>query len=328
MRDLVFKEGKIRPFTEFRAEALKIHQKYNQDWLLTEYNAVVRGSVMGKKWLNIERDKDIYPYLRYETAKDSRVRDAHAKLQGFVLPVESSFWENYFPPNGWNCRCSITQLRKDQVKPTDIANIQQNEAAFGKLAKQNTPEYWRKNIGKTEIFEANQTAYFKALPKDKLLDAEKHYNLPSIEKIYQKGNLPSLKTQNKADYQLWWDSLLRKYKGNEKENYFDIETDLGGIKLPIRFDNDFYKHIQKENRETWVNNLEDILNKPSEVWQNYEGVKNRQSIIFFKFYDKNPVILNVEKTREGYIAQTIFLDNRGKYEATKKRRKGFLIKKT
>jgi hypothetical protein len=60
MRDLVFKEGKIRPFTEFRAEALKIHQKYNQDWLLTEYNAVVRGSVMGKKWLNIERDKDIY----------------------------------------------------------------------------------------------------------------------------------------------------------------------------------------------------------------------------------------------------------------------------
>lgn len=328
MRDLVFKEGKIRPFTEFRAEALKIHQKYNQDWLLTEYNAVVRGSVMGKKWLNIERDKDIYPYLRYETAKDSRVRDAHAKLQGFVLPVESPFWNSFFPPNGWNCRCTITQLRKEQVSQADMANIKQNEANFGKIAKDATPEYWRKNIGKTEIFEENQTAYFKALPKDKLLDAEKHYNLPSIEKIYQKGNLPSLKTQNKADYQLWWDSLLRKYKGNEKENYFDIETDLGGIKLPIRFDNDFYKHIQKENRETWVNNLEDILNKPSEVWQNYEGVKNRQSIIFFKFYDKNPVILNVEKTREGYIAQTIFLDNRGKYEATKKRRKGFLIKKT
>lgn len=329
MRNLVFKDGKIRPFTEFRADALKIHEQYNQDWLETEYNAVVRGSVMGKKWLNIQRDKDIYPFLRYETAKDSRVRDAHQKLQGLTLPVESVFWKNYFPPNGWNCRCTVTQLRKDQVSPADISNAKQNEATFGKIAKQNTPEYWRKNIGTMEIFTENQTAYFKALPKDRLLDAEKHYNLPSIEKIYQKSNLPTPKTQNKADYQQWWNNLIDKYKGNKKENYFDIETDLGGIRLPIRFDNSFYKHIQKENREIWANNLEDILSQPSEVWQtyNFDGVGKQTSLHFFKWYKGEPMLINISIEKNGYIAQTFFLNNKKDYVSFKQRRRGLLIKK-
>lgn len=56
-----------------------------------------------------------------------------------------------------------------------------------------TPEYWRKNVGNVEIFEENQTAYFKALPKGKLLDPERHYNMASIEKIYTNKDLPELK---------------------------------------------------------------------------------------------------------------------------------------
>jgi len=329
MRDLVFENGKIRPFTEFRADALKIHQKYNEDWLQTEYNAVVRGSVMGKKWLNVQANKDIYPYLRYETAGDSRVREAHQKLNGVILPVDSPFWDTAFPPNGWNCRCTVKQLRKDQVSEADKDNVKQNEATYGKIAKDTTPEYWRKNIGKTEIFEQNDTVYFKALPKGKLLDAEKHYNLPSIEKIYQKGNLPPMQTQNKADYQSWWDGLLVKYKGNKQKNYFDIETDLGGVKLPIRFDNDFFKHIQKEERETWINNLEDILQNPSEVWATYDfDSKNTpESLHVFKFYKFEPVVLNIELVKNNWVAQTIFINNKNDYATFKKRRKGLLIVK-
>lgn len=327
MRDLVFKDGKIRPYTEFRTEALKIHQKYNEDWLKTEYEAVKRGAVMGKKWLNIERDKDIYPYLRYETAGDSRVREAHQKLNGMVLHVNSPVWNIAYPLNDWNCRCTVKQLRKDQVSKQDISNIKQNEINFGKIAKDTIPEYWRKNIGKTEIFEQNQTAYFKAIPKDKLLDPEKHYNLPSFEKIYKRGNLPTLKTQNKADYQAWWNGLLQKYNGNKTKNYFDIPVDLGGIQLPIRFDNDFFKHIQKENRETWANNLEDILEKPSEVWAKYENGKKRNSLLFFKFYDKHPVVLNVELTKNGWLAQTVFANNKSDFGGFTDRRKGLLVKR-
>ncbi|GAB4126227.1 MAG: hypothetical protein Fur0027_07150 [Raineya sp.] len=64
------------------------------------------------------------------------------------------------------------------------------------------------------------------------------------------------------------------------------------------------------------------------MWQNYEKGKKRESVIFLKYYNKMPVVLNIEATKNGLIAQTIFLDDKGAYEATKKRRKGFLIKKT
>ena len=116
-----------------------------------------------------------------------------------------------------------------------------------------------------------------------------------------------MQTQNKADYQNWWNSLLLKYKGNKQKNYFDIETDLGGIKLPIRFDNDFFKHIQKEYRETWVNNLEDILQNPSEVWINaYHQGKEKSSLIFIKFYTNAATLLNLELDGGSWLAQTIF----------------------
>jgi hypothetical protein len=171
----------------------------------------------------------------------------------------------------------------------DVKNILRQ-----KIAEDTTPEYWRKNIGTTEIFGQKNTAYFKAFPKNKLLDPEKHYNLPSIEKIYQKGNLPQMQTQNKTDFQNRWDSLLAKYKGNNQKNYFDIPTDLGGIKLPIRFDNDFFIHIQKEDRETWINILK---NKWFYTFLYVSATLNVQKNRFFGNIFQKPLFFRYKKNK-------------------------------
>jgi hypothetical protein len=127
-------------------------------------------------------------------------------------------------------------------------------------------------------------------------------------------------------------SLLRltcQIQRQQAKNYFDIETDLGGVKLPIRFDNDFFEHIQKEERETWINNLEDILQNPSEVWATYDfDSKNTpESLHVFKFYKFEPVVLNIELVKNNWVAQTIFINNKNDYATFKKRRKGLLIAK-
>ena len=72
--------------------------------------------------LNEANDPETAPYIwgfEYVTAHDKRVRPEHRLLEGVRLPKEDNFWNRYLPPNGWNCRCTILEIWKDE----DIAKI-------------------------------------------------------------------------------------------------------------------------------------------------------------------------------------------------------------
>ena len=64
------------------------------------------------------------------------MREEHAALHGVTLPPSDSFWAEYYPPNGWNCRCTVVQVRKSKypVTPHDEA-MALGEAATGKAPK-------------------------------------------------------------------------------------------------------------------------------------------------------------------------------------------------
>ena len=67
-----------------------------------------------------ERWDDIWGF-RYVTMRDDRVRPEHAALDGTTLPKDSPFWQRYWPPNGWNCRCQIAVIyRTPGVKPKPV----------------------------------------------------------------------------------------------------------------------------------------------------------------------------------------------------------------
>lgn len=73
---------------------------------------------MAAKWEQYSEDGDRY-YLQYRTAHDDKVRPEHAALEGVTLPMSDPFWETYYPPNGWNCRCTVAQVRKQKYPATD-----------------------------------------------------------------------------------------------------------------------------------------------------------------------------------------------------------------
>lgn len=42
-----------------------------------------------------------FPYWRYRTMEDSRVRPEHAAWDNTVLPAGDPWWQTHYPPNGW-----------------------------------------------------------------------------------------------------------------------------------------------------------------------------------------------------------------------------------
>ena len=109
--------GRQKPFERFLNDVRKIDETYNANYLHSEYNFVSASAEMAAKWEQFSEDGDRY-YLQYRTAHDDKVRPEHAALDGVTLPMSDPFWETYYPPNGWNCRCSVAQVRKQKYEAT------------------------------------------------------------------------------------------------------------------------------------------------------------------------------------------------------------------
>lgn len=56
------------------------------------------------------------PYWRYITEGDNLVRPAHAQLHNSVYHADDPFWNTFYPPNGWNCRCKVIAVKERDLK--------------------------------------------------------------------------------------------------------------------------------------------------------------------------------------------------------------------
>ena len=132
---LLDENGNRKPFEQFLNDVQKIDKTYNANYLRAEYNFVQASAQMAAKWENFMHDGDRYN-LQYRTAGDKKVRPTHAALNRVTLPITDTFWEEFYPPNGWNCRCTVVQVLKDKypVTPHDEA-MKRGEEALSKDTK-------------------------------------------------------------------------------------------------------------------------------------------------------------------------------------------------
>lgn len=114
---LLDENGNKKTFERFLNDVRKIDETYNSNYLRAEYNFVQASAEMAAKWEKFMEDGDHY-YLQYRTQHDDKVRPEHASLDRVTLPPSDSFWESYYPPNGWNCRCTVVQVLKRKYEPT------------------------------------------------------------------------------------------------------------------------------------------------------------------------------------------------------------------
>lgn len=144
---LLDEEGKRKPFERFLKDVQRVDETYNRNYLRAEYNFATASAQAAAQWERIEADADRY-HLQYRTAGDDRVRDEHQKLEGITLPPSDSFWDTYYPPNGWNCRCRAVQVRKSKHPSTPSQEVIQRVTAHEAQQKGNKRDMFRFNSGK------------------------------------------------------------------------------------------------------------------------------------------------------------------------------------
>ena len=143
---LLDENGNRKPFERFLNDVRKIDKTYNRNYLRAEYNFVHNSAQMAAKWERFMEDGDRYN-LQYRTVCDAKVRPEHAALHGVTLPITDSFWEEYYPPNGWNCRCTVVQVHKSKYAVTD----HEEAMSLGELATgKDTKGIFRFNPGKEQ----------------------------------------------------------------------------------------------------------------------------------------------------------------------------------
>lgn len=167
---LTDKDGNLRDFSNFKAEVDNISDKYNITWLQSEYNQAVASSQMASRWVNIQENKEDLPLLKYETVGDDRVREAHAAIDGIVKPVDDSFWNTYYPPNDWGCRCDVLQLHEGKTTDTSKKELPLLKPMF------------RTNSAKDGVVFPEKHPYFK-VEKEHQGEAKKLWSLKIPNKV-------------------------------------------------------------------------------------------------------------------------------------------------
>ena len=66
------------------------------------------------KWAGVQEAEEYLPHLKYVGISDGRER--HGAFFGTVLPVGDPFWDKYWPPNGYNCRCDVVSVSRFEIE--------------------------------------------------------------------------------------------------------------------------------------------------------------------------------------------------------------------
>ena len=97
--------------------------------LNTIYRVNMQSAYSAARYQRMRDNVDNRPYWQYSAVGDERTRPAHLALSGKIYRYDDPFWTTFYPPNGFNCRCSVIALgardlqRRGMDKPDDSSEF-------------------------------------------------------------------------------------------------------------------------------------------------------------------------------------------------------------
>jgi len=100
------------------AEKVQLGSTYR---LKTIYSVNMQTAYQTGRYKTQIENKENRPYWQYVAVLDERTRPEHAELDGLVFPCDDPFWDTFYPPNGWRCRCRVRALSNSNIEKRNLA---------------------------------------------------------------------------------------------------------------------------------------------------------------------------------------------------------------
>lgn len=93
---------------------------------------------------------DRRPYWEYDAVNDSHTRPSHLAHDGKIYHHEHPFWDTWYPPNGYRCRCRVNSISAQEMEEEGLreerrgTDLKPDEGFRYNPAEQK----WRPDLGK------------------------------------------------------------------------------------------------------------------------------------------------------------------------------------
>ena len=294
--------GNLKPFGQFYRDVAEIKDKYNRNWLRAEYNFATASAEMAAQWADYAREKK-FTNLQYRTALDDKVRPEHAALEGVTLPQDDPFWNTAFPPNGWNCRCNVVPVLKEDYP---VSNSEAAQLSFRQLTEGNA-EMFRFNPGKESVLFPPHHPYYgkqgyRHCATQRLAANDDKHDLGDPCRVYHKLNEPeekyeriTLTDEQKVYRKSLQKEAIAKYTGVVVTNVINITITATGIREFLN-----QPHMQYFEKNELVLNLRNVLEEAKYLGR-FESIKKNKTF---------PSVHLFETSIDGVISTLIIRENR------------------
>lgn len=274
-------------YGEFETMVKKLYGIGNKNHLRTEYNTAYQVGQSASTYYRLLAQIETFSYWEYRTIGDGRVRKSHERLHGRILPANHALWKKIFPPNDWNCRCYIVPRMTGEVDQSKVAA----DIAFIENFLATSPA-WEKAI-------KNGFGINRADTMEVFTESQQYSKTPQkvLEHVGQMTaadwKLKILLTRQQEAIKTHEPSVHRKVIDVFKEKHLDGQQ----LNLPDYADRSlhmdlvsFEKQVQQSKRHYYLNEIENVLRHPDEVWvNNASNALAFNSYVYLKYY-KNEII--------------------------------------
>ncbi len=105
-------------FADFKKDVAKIAKR--RGWhtyrLQNIFQTNVQSAYMAGRYAQVKKTAKYRPYGKYSAIRDNRTRKPHLALNGKIYPLDHVFWDTWWPPNGFRCRCDVITYSEKQIK--------------------------------------------------------------------------------------------------------------------------------------------------------------------------------------------------------------------